>query len=89
MKKTEIVHLHMLLAQFKGYCEEKGWDCDFTKYKEMSISPFQVNRSMEEHKRAIFVLALALLAATRQKPETALKEACICTLSNFYVPATP
>jgi hypothetical protein len=44
---------------------------------------------MEEHKRAIFVLALALLAATRQKPETALKEAFICAVSNFYVPTTP
>jgi hypothetical protein len=89
MKKTEMVHLHMLLAQFKKYCEGKDLDCDFTGYKELSISPFQVHRSMEEHKQAIFVLALALLAATRQKPETALKEACICTLSNFYVPKTP
>jgi hypothetical protein len=75
MKKTEIVHLHMLLAQFKGYCEEKGWDCDFTKYKEMSISPFQVNRSMKEHEQAIFVLALALLAATNKKLDAAMKEA--------------
>jgi hypothetical protein len=89
MKKTEMVHLHMLLAQFKKYCEGKGLDCDFAKYKELSISPFQVHRSLEEHKQAIFVLALALLAATRQKPETALKEACICTLSNFYLPKTP
>ena len=89
MKKTEMVRLHMLLAQFKKYCEAKGFDCDFTKYKELSISPLQVHRSMEEHRQAIFVLALALLAATRQKPETALKEACICTLSNFYVSTTP
>lgn len=89
MKKTEMVHLHMLLAHFKKYCEEKDVDCDFTKYKELSISPFQVHLSMEEHKQAIFVLALALLAATKQKPEAAMKEACICTFSNFYVPTTP
>jgi len=89
MKKTEMVHLHMLLAHFKKYCEGKDLDCDFTKYKELSISPFQVHRSMEEHKQAIFVLALALLAATRQKTETAPKEACICTFSNFYVSKTP
>jgi len=65
MKKTELVHLHMLLAQFKKYCEEKGLDCKFTNYKELSISPFQVHRSLKEHKQAIFVLALALTAATK------------------------
>jgi hypothetical protein len=86
MKKTEMVHLHMLLAQFKKYSEEKGLDCEFTNYKELSISPFQVHRSMEEHRQAIFALALAFLAATKPKPEAALKEACIRTLPNFYVP---
>ena len=75
MKKTEMIHLHMLLAQFKKYCEEKGLDCDFAKYKELSISPFQVNRSMQDHEQAIFVLALALLAAINRKNEAAVKEA--------------
>lgn len=86
MKKTEMVHLHMLLAQFKKYCEENGLDCEFTNYKELSISPFQLQRSMDEHRQAIFALALAFLAATKPKPEAALKEACIHTLPNFYVP---
>jgi len=67
----------MLLAQLKMYCEEKGMDCDFTKYKEMSISPFQIHRSMKEHEQAIFVLSLALLAAINQKNEAALKEASL------------
>jgi hypothetical protein len=75
MKKTEMVHLHMLLTRFKKYCEEKGLDCDFAKYKELSISPFQVNRSMQDHEQAIFVLALALLAAINQKNEAVMKEA--------------
>jgi hypothetical protein len=77
MKKTEIVHLHMLLAQFKKYCERTGLDCDFTKYKEMSISPFQVNRSMKEHEQAIFVLGseLASMAAINPKNEADKKEA--------------
>lgn len=65
MKKEELVHLHMLLAQLKKYCEEHGWDCDFKKYNELAISPFQVHRSKEEHKQAIFVLGseLASMAA--------------------------
>jgi hypothetical protein len=89
MKKTELVHLHMLLAQFKKYCEAKGLECDFTKYKELSISPLQVNLSLKEHERAIFVLTLALLAATKPHPDVDMKEACSGMLSNFYVPSLP
>lgn len=65
MKKEELVHLHMLLAQLKKYCEEHGLDCDFSKYAELGISPFQVHRSKDEHKQAIFVLGteLASMAA--------------------------
>ena len=67
MKKAELLQLHMLLAKFKKSCEEKGLDCDFTEYKELGISPFQVHRSLKEHKQAIFVLALALVATKSEK----------------------
>ena len=65
MKKEELVHLHMLLAQMKKFCEQHGLDCDFSKYHELEISPFQVHRSKDEHKQAIFVLGteLASMAA--------------------------
>ncbi len=65
MKKEELIHLHMLLAQLKKYCIENGLDCDFSKYDDLGISPFQVHRSKEEHKQAIFVLGteLASMAA--------------------------
>jgi hypothetical protein len=68
MKKEEIIHLHMLLAQLKRYCEEKGMDCDFTEYKEMSISPLRIQRSKDEHKQAIFVLGTELASmATKNR----------------------
>ncbi|MDI6886693.1 MAG: UPF0058 family protein [archaeon] len=65
MKKEELIHLHMLLAQLKKYCMENCLDCDFSKYDDLGISPFQVHRSKEEHKQAIFVLGteLASMAA--------------------------
>ncbi len=67
MKKEELVHLHMLLAQLKKYCEEHGLECDFSKYQELEISPFQVHRSKDEHKQAIFVLGTELASmAARQ-----------------------
>jgi len=64
MKKEELVHLHMLLAQFKKYCEENCLNTDFSKYNELGISPFQVHRSKEEHKQAIFVLLTELASLT-------------------------
>lgn len=72
MKKEELVHLHMLLAQFKKYCEKNGVNYDFSKYETLEISPFQVHRSKEEHKQAIFVLMteLASLAARDNLTET-------------------
>jgi len=64
MKKEELIHLHMLLVQVKKYCEENGLDCDFTKYNELGISPFQVHRSKEEHKQAVLVLGTELVSMT-------------------------
>ena len=60
MKKEELIHLHLLLAQLKKYCLENGLDCDFRRYNDLGISPFQVHRSKEEHKQAIFVLAFEM-----------------------------
>jgi hypothetical protein len=72
MKKEELVHLHMLLAQFKKYCEENGLKGDFSRYNALGISPFQVHRSKDEHKQAIFVLMteLASMAARDNLTET-------------------
>jgi len=62
----------MLLAQFKKYCKENGVNADFSKYNALGISPFQVHRSKEEHKQAIFVLVteLASMAARDTLTET-------------------
>jgi hypothetical protein len=62
MKKEELVHLHLLLAQLKKYFEENGFDSDFDRYKRLDISPFQVHRSKGEHKQAIFTLGDELVS---------------------------
>jgi hypothetical protein len=66
----------MLLAQIKKYCEEQGLDCDFKMYEDLDISPIQVHRSKEEHKRAIFILAseMASMAAKRITKERSKNE---------------
>jgi hypothetical protein len=63
MRKEELVHIHMLLVQFKKYCEETSLICDLRKYDELRISPFEVHRSKEEHKRAIIILCTELVAS--------------------------
>jgi len=64
MKKEEVVHLHALLAQLKKFFEHDGFDCDFSKYHELNISPFQIHRSKDEHEQALFVLLTALVSMT-------------------------
>ena len=67
MKKEEMIQLHMLLAQLKKFCEDNNFDCDFSKYNELGISPIQVHRSKDEHKHAIFVLATELASMTAKR----------------------
>lgn len=66
MKKEELVYLHMLLAQFKKYCETNGLDGTFRGYSALNITPFQVHRSKEDHKQAIFVLGAELASIVAQ-----------------------
>ena len=73
MKKEELVHLHMLLAQLKKFCEQHGLDCDFSKYQELEISPFQVHRSKDDHKQAIFVLGTELASMAARHNYTVYK----------------
>nr|AAU84355.1 hypothetical protein GZ9D8_24 [uncultured archaeon GZfos9D8] len=82
MKKEELVHLHLLLAQLKKYCEETGLDCDFTKYNELDISPFQVHRSKEEHKQAVFVLVTELASMATKTRLSEHKETLEGILTN-------
>ena len=78
MKKEELIQIHMLLAQFKKYCEEYGFNCDFRRYDALHVSPFQVHSSKEEHKQAILTLGIELvssLAANRNRDAHASKSA--------------
>ncbi|MEA3343784.1 MAG: UPF0058 family protein [archaeon] len=59
MKKEELVHLHVLLAQLKRYCVENEADY-FKNYDALGVTPFKVHRSKEDHKQAVFVLVAEL-----------------------------
>jgi hypothetical protein len=71
MKKEELVQLHLLLLQFKQFCEEHGIVRECSHYHQLEISPLQVHRSKEEHKRAIFVLVTELVASLTEREQGA------------------
>lgn len=58
-----MVEIHTLLAEFKKYCEENNFNCDFRRYNALDISPFRVHCSKEEHKQAILVLGNELVSS--------------------------
>ena len=47
--------------------EENDLDCDFQKYNELDITPLDMQRSKEEHKRAIFLPASELASKAAKK----------------------
>ena len=72
MKKEELVHLHLLLAQLKKYCEVNGMACDFANYNKLGISPFQVHRSKDDHKQAVFALGIELASLKGRSQDSLL-----------------
>ena len=81
MNKEELIQLHTLLVQVKKYCEAKGLDCDFSKYNDLGVTPSQVYRKREEHKKAVFLLA-AEFAAMAERNKIRRKK----TLTKNYAP---
>jgi hypothetical protein len=66
MNKEELIQLHTLFVQVKKYCEAKGLDCDFSKYNDLGITPSQVYRNREDHKKAVFLLAHEFAAMVKR-----------------------
>jgi hypothetical protein len=84
MEKEELIQLHTLLVQVKKYCEEKGLDCDFSKYNDLDITPSQVYRKREEHKKAVFLLAAEFAAMAKKnkiRRRETLEKHCAPTLT--------
>jgi hypothetical protein len=59
----ELIGVGAKHVQFKNYCDNNSFSGNFSKYEALDISPYQVHRSKGEHKHAIFVLAVELVAS--------------------------
>ncbi|PKK85212.1 MAG: metal-binding protein [Thermoplasmata archaeon HGW-Thermoplasmata-1] len=61
MHKDELIQLHTLLVQLKGFLEQTGEaDGHFSDYDDLSISPHHIHKSKKEHKQAVFVLCQSI-----------------------------
>ncbi|MDR2855911.1 MAG: UPF0058 family protein [Methanomicrobiales archaeon] len=56
MHKDELIALHQMLVEIKGYLEKNDSSVDFSQYEELKINPSQAHKSKMEHKHAIFIL---------------------------------
>lgn len=55
MHKEELIKLHELMSDIKGYFEE-GEGVEFQGYEDVDVGPMDIHESKNEHKHAIFVL---------------------------------
>jgi hypothetical protein len=67
MNKKELIQIHQLLEQVKKYFVEKELRGDFTKYDSLGTLPYQMSRTKEQHKEAIFVLLAELTTIAKKK----------------------
>ena len=60
MQKDELIQLHAFLLQLKTHLEdlmENNGGAEFTFYRELDVTPYQVYKSKREHKLAVFSLS--------------------------------
>ena len=65
MHKEELIKLHQMLSDVKGYLEVLNPKLDFSQYNALKIKPSQRYRSKTEHKHAIFVLGMEIADAMK------------------------
>jgi len=67
MHKEELIKLHQMLSDVKGYLEGLNPKLEFSQYNALKIKPSQRYRSKTEHKHAIFVLGMEIADAMKNK----------------------
>jgi hypothetical protein len=66
MHKEELIELHQIFYDIKGYFESTNPDLKFPQYTALNIRPDQINRSKLEHKYAIFILNSELASSMKE-----------------------
>jgi hypothetical protein len=63
MKKQELIHLHTLLAEVAGYCQEEGVSLDLSTYHAHDTHPMAVSHSKSDHEAAVLALVTGVAAS--------------------------
>jgi len=73
MHKEELIKLHQMLYEVKGYLEALNPKLEFSQYNALKIKPSQRYRSKMEPKYAIFVLGMEIADAMKDTDNKSFK----------------
>jgi hypothetical protein len=70
-EKEYLLYLHLKLYEFRKYCEETHLieEYFFEEYDDFGVPPSYVHRKIDDHKKAIFLLANSLVSAIKIETE--------------------
>ncbi|MFC7115726.1 UPF0058 family protein [Natronoarchaeum sp. GCM10025703] len=70
MRSQELIHLHALLVEVRGYLEreERLPAGAFAAYDAQQTGPFHIHQSKEEHKQAISLLVEGIDRSIQSDP---------------------
>jgi hypothetical protein len=73
MKKQELVHLHGLLAEVAGYCEQAGVELELDRYRSTDTHPMAINHSKGAHEEAVLALTRGLADSIGESTDATVK----------------
>jgi hypothetical protein len=72
MRKQELVYVHGLLAELRGFYEaQTGERIDAPEYDALEVRPTSIHMSKPDHEIAVFTLAAAMAAEMGAAPRAA------------------
>jgi len=73
MHKEELIKLHQMLFDVKGFLEALHPGLEFSHYNALKITPSQAHTTKTEHKYAIFVLGMEIADAIKDVDDLSSK----------------
>jgi hypothetical protein len=65
MEKQGFLHLHGLLSEVASFYRDRGIEIDLSEYRKLDVRPTSLNKSKDDHKKAVYALAYGLNSEDR------------------------
>ena len=77
MNKDELIQIHVFLRQLRIHLEDMTGCNDsqvFSSYDSLSVGPYQIQKSKDEHRLAVFELCKGIAALLKQNDPSIFKK---------------